>query len=71
MTFYAYWPIAGRFLVKDSTSLRWRDVAGCFSEETLPRFMYPKTYGKQPLYQVLDKWGIIAKNARISKAGVD
>ncbi len=70
MRFYACSPSASRFLVKEAPSLRSRDVAGRFSGKPLLRDTYPKMYGKQSLYRALDEWGVIAKDAGISKAAL-
>lgn len=70
ISFYAYSPIAGGFLVKDSASLRSNKVEGRFSGKTFLGDMYPKLYGKESMYQALDAWAEIAKTAGISKAAL-
>ena len=70
ISFYAYSPIAGGFLVKSSSHLRTRDVEGRFSGKTPLGDMYNTLYGKESMYQALDEWGIIASDAGISKAAL-
>ena len=70
ISFYAYSPIAGGFLVKDSAALRTRDVEGRFSGKTFIADMYNELYGKESMYAALDKWGEIARDAGISKAAL-
>lgn len=70
ISFYAYSPIAGGFLVKDAARLRSKDVEGRFSGETFLGDMYPSLYGKESMYEALDKWGYIARDAGISKAAL-
>ena len=55
MSFDACSPVAGRFHVKESASLRSRDVAGHFSRQKPLKNTYPRMYGKDSLYQALDK----------------
>ena len=70
ISFYAYSPIAGGFLVKESSQLRTNDVEGRFSGETFLGDMYNSLYGKESMYQALDEWGTIALDAGISKAAL-
>lgn len=70
ISFYAYSPIAGGFLVKDSASIRAKDLEGRFSDKTMSGAMYSTIYGKDSLLQALDEWGEIAKDAGILKAGL-
>ena len=70
ISFYAYSPIAGGFLVKNSTQLRSSDVEGRFGGKTALKDMYTSMYGKESLYQALDEWGDIAKDAGITKAAL-
>ena len=70
MNFFAYSPIAGGFLVKDSAQLRSKDVEGRFSGKTMLKDMYSTLYGKESLYRALDEWGEIARDASISKAAL-
>ena len=70
MSFYAYSPIAGGFLVKNSTDLRTRQVEGRFSGKTPLGDMYNVLYGKESMYEALDEWGKIASDAGISKAAL-
>lgn len=70
MSFYAYSPIAGGFLVKESAQLRSNDVEGRFSGKGYTGEMYPTLYGKEHMYQALDDWSKIARDAGISKAAL-
>ncbi|MCJ1356558.1 MAG: hypothetical protein MMC33_006553 [Icmadophila ericetorum] len=70
ISFYAYSPIAGGFLIKDSAQLRSKEVEGRFNGETWLKDMYTSLYGKESLYQAVDQWGVIAKDAGISKAAL-
>jgi len=70
ISFYAYSPIAGGFLVKNSAQLRVKDDAGRFGTNARTGDMYTSMYGKESLYQALDEWGVIAKDAGISKAAL-
>jgi len=70
ISFYAYSPIAGGFLVKNSAQLRIKDDEGRFGPNARTGEMYTTMYGKQSLYKALDEWGAIAKDAGISKAAL-
>lgn len=70
ISFYAYSPIAGGFLVKNSAQLRVKDDAGRFGKDPAIATMYTTLYGKESLYQALDEWGVIAQDAKISKAAL-
>lgn len=70
IAFYAYSPIAGGFLVKNSAQLRVKDDAGRFGANAQTGEMYTSLYGKESLYKALDEWGVIAKDAGISKAAL-
>ena len=70
MNFYAYSPIAGGFFVKDSAQLRSKEVEGRFNGKSAIGDMYNVLYGKESMYQALDEWGQIAKEAGISKAAL-
>ncbi|KAL6715765.1 hypothetical protein ACLMJK_006726 [Lecanora helva] len=70
ISFYAYSPIAGGFLVKESAQVRSRDIEGRFNGKSPVGDMYNVLYGKESMYQALDEWGEIAKGAGISKASL-
>jgi aryl-alcohol dehydrogenase-like predicted oxidoreductase len=70
ISFYAYSPIAGGFLVKNSAQLRVKDDAGRFGPNSRTGEMYTTMYGKESLYKALDEWGAIAQDAGISKAAL-
>ena len=69
--FYAYSPIAGGFLVKDSAQLRSNGVEeGRFTGKTPMGDMYQVLYGKESMYKALDEWGEIARDVGITKAAL-
>jgi aryl-alcohol dehydrogenase-like predicted oxidoreductase len=70
ISFYAYSPIAGGFLVKNPSQLRVGDDEGRFGPKSRTGAMYTTMYGKESLYQALDEWAEIAKDAGISKAAL-
>ncbi|CZT13047.1 hypothetical protein WAI453_005890 [Rhynchosporium graminicola] len=70
MSFYAYSPIAGGFLVKDSKSLRDQTVGGRWAKDGPIGDMYINMYTKDSLLDALDEWEVIAKDAGIPKASL-
>jgi len=70
ISFYAYSPIAGGFLVKSTASLRAKDDPGRFGTGSRIGEMYTSMYGKESLFQAVDKWAEIAKDAGITKAAL-
>jgi aflatoxin B1 aldehyde reductase len=70
ISFYAYSPIAGGFLVKSSAQLRVKDDQGRFGPNARTGNMYSSMYGKESLYAALDEWEHIANDAGISKAAL-
>ena len=66
--FNAYSPIAGGFLVKDPVKLRSGDTEGRFGPNSKSGRLYTTLYSKEPLFQALEEWAEIAKNAGVSKA---
>jgi aflatoxin B1 aldehyde reductase len=70
ISFYAYSPIAGGFLVKNSAQLRAKDDPGRFGPNARTGDMYTSMYGKESLFQAVDEWGQIATDAGISKAAL-
>ena len=70
ISFYAYSPIAGGFLVKDPAAIRSKEVEGRFNDKTGTGSMYSTLYGKETLLSALEEWGEIAKAAGISKAAL-
>jgi aflatoxin B1 aldehyde reductase len=70
INFYAYSPIAGGFLAKTSAQLRSNETEGRFGEKSFLGDMYNELYGKPSLYEGLDDWGEIARDAGISKAAL-
>jgi aflatoxin B1 aldehyde reductase len=70
ITFYAYSPIAGGFLVKDADQVRAKSASGRFGSEASTGEMYKVMYAKETLLDALDEWGHIAKAAGVSKAAL-
>lgn len=70
ISFYAYSPIAGGFLAKTSAQLRTNESEGRFGEKSLLGDMYNVLYGKPALYEGLDDWGAIARDAGVGKAAL-
>jgi aryl-alcohol dehydrogenase-like predicted oxidoreductase len=70
ISFYAYSPIAGGFLVKDSNAIRTKELEGRFTDKMMSGAMYSTLYGKEVLLNALDEWGEIAKGAGITKAAL-
>lgn len=68
ISFFAYSPIAGGFLVKTSDSIRKKEATGRFGPDSRIGNMYIDMYGKDSLLDALDEWEHIAKDAGISKA---
>lgn len=70
ISFYAYSPIAGGFLVKNTAQLRAKDDPGRFGTSSRVGEMYTTMYNKESLFQAVDEWAEIAKDAGISKAAL-
>jgi len=70
INFYAYSPIAGGFLAKTSAQLRSNEIEGRFGEKSFLGDMYNELYGKPSLYEGLDDWGEIARDAGVGKAAL-
>lgn len=70
ISFYAYSPIAGGFLVKNTAQLRAKDDPGRFGTSSRVGEMYNAMYNKESLLQAVDEWAEIAKDAGISKAAL-
>ncbi|KAI9049803.1 hypothetical protein LZ554_005954 [Drepanopeziza brunnea f. sp. 'monogermtubi'] len=70
MSFYAYSPIGGGFLVKDSKQLREQAYEGRFGKNSSIGDMYIKMYTKPSMLEALDQWAVIAKDAGITKASL-
>ncbi|KAL8818326.1 MAG: hypothetical protein Q9223_003013 [Gallowayella weberi] len=62
MNFYAYSPIAGGFLAKDSTQMKSPLAEGRFSANSLSGEMYQSLYGNDLMYKALDDWNDIARD---------
>jgi len=70
ISFYAYSPIAGGFLVKDAEQVRNKTAGGRFGENPRVGALYTSMYGKESLFQALGQWGKIAEAAGVSKAAL-
>lgn len=70
ISFYAYSPIAGGFLVKDSKTLRSNSDEGRFAPGSLFAPIYSALYCKESMYEALDDWEVIAKEAGITRAAL-
>ncbi|TVY80785.1 Oxidoreductase sirO [Lachnellula suecica] len=70
ISFYAYSPIAGGFLVKDSAGIRSKEVEGRFNDQSSSGATYSTIYAKESLLSALDEWGETAEGAGISKAAL-
>ncbi|KAL8678216.1 MAG: hypothetical protein Q9186_005399 [Xanthomendoza sp. 1 TL-2023] len=70
MNFYAYSPIAGGFLAKDTTQIKSNPSEGRFSKNSRSGEMYQALYGKDLMYEALDDWNDIAKEAGVSTSAL-
>ncbi|KAL3421890.1 aldehyde reductase [Phlyctema vagabunda] len=70
ISFFAYSPIAGGFLVKTAASLREGNDTGRFAANSPIGGLYNKLYCKDSLYEALDEWATIADSLKISKAAL-
>jgi aflatoxin B1 aldehyde reductase len=70
ISFYAYSPIAGGFLVKNVDQLRSQDGPGRFNPKSPVGKMYTTMYGKESMFQAVEEWAEIAKDAGITKAAL-
>jgi aflatoxin B1 aldehyde reductase len=70
ISFYAYSPIAGGFLVQDRATLEAKSGERRFDPESFLGKMYLSLYGGKSLFEALDVWADIAKDAGLSKAAL-
>ena len=70
ISFYAYSPIAGGFLVKDATEVRAKTSNGRFEVGSFFFSMYSTLYSKETMLDALGEWGEIAKEAGVSMAAL-
>lgn len=70
ISFYAYSPIAGGFLVQDRAKLEANAGSPRFDPETMIGKMYITLYSRKSLLEALDVWADIAKDAGLSKAAL-
>ena len=70
ISFYAYSPSAGGFLVKDAAQIRSKEVEGRFGGKDFIGNMYNTLYNKESLLQALDEWNGIAKRSGVSRAAL-
>ena len=69
MSFYAYSPIAGGFLVKSASSIQ-GGGKGRWDPKTMLGSLYHARYNKPALVDALSQWEAIADEAGISKAAL-
>ena len=67
ISFYAYSPLAGGFLVKDAATLK-SGGAGRWDPKSAIGKMYHERYNKPSLIEALEEWESIAKDAGTTKA---
>ena len=70
ISFYAYSPIAGGFLVKDPQVLRDGQGQGRWAKDTPIGGIYVGMYTKETLLSALEEWDHIARDEGISKAAL-
>jgi aflatoxin B1 aldehyde reductase len=70
MSFYAYSPVGGGFLVKDAAQLRAGKVEGRFGWDNIVGDLYRTLYCKESILAALDEWEEIARDAEITKAAL-
>lgn len=69
MSFYAYSPLAGGFLVKDAATIVAAKEAR-WNKETRVGAMYQRMYNRPKLLAALSAWDSIAKDVGISRAAL-
>ncbi|RDW75637.1 hypothetical protein BP5796_06458 [Coleophoma crateriformis] len=70
ISFYAYSPIAGGFLVKSAQTLRDGTDGGRFAEGAPAAKLYNSLYRKESMLDALDEWEAIANGLGISKVAL-
>lgn len=70
ISFYAYSPLAGGFLVKDAYTLKIGNGQGRWNPETQLGKAYNEIYTRPSLLEALSEWEAIANDAGISKAAL-
>ncbi len=70
ISFYAYSPIGGGFLVKDAAQLRAGQIGGRYGFENTVGDMFRALYCKGSILAALDEWEIISHEAGITKAAL-
>ena len=68
MSFFAYSPLAGGFLVKTDEAINSKE--GRWNPETRVGTMYQKMYNRPKLMAALSDWNDIAQDAGLSKAAI-
>lgn len=68
MSFFAYSPLAGGFLVKTDEAINSKE--GRWNPETRVGTMYQKMYNRPKLMAALKDWNDIAQDAGLSKAAI-
>jgi len=70
ISFYAYSPIAGGFLVQSADKIKAGTTGGRFDRNTSIGHMYHRLYSKPALLDALSEWEKIASEAKVSKAAM-
>ncbi|KAH6682763.1 aldehyde reductase [Halenospora varia] len=70
ISFIAYSPLAGGFLVKDPAKLRANSAGGRFGGGVSGSQIYAGLYGKESLFAAVERWGVLAEEAGTSKAAL-
>jgi aflatoxin B1 aldehyde reductase len=70
MSFYAYSPIGGGFLVKDAAQLRAGKVEGRFGWDNIIDDLWRTLYCKETMLAALEQWEEIARDTGITKAAL-
>ena len=69
MSFWAYSPIAGGFLVRSAQAIK-EGNQGRFDKESYIGQLYHDLYAKPSLISALERWEAVAKRAGTTKAGL-
>ncbi|PVH70431.1 Aldo/keto reductase [Cadophora sp. DSE1049] len=70
MTFHAYSPLAGGFLVRSKEQLTGASLTGRFDQTTMAGQLYLGMYGKPSILAALEQWEEIANQAGVTKAAL-
>jgi aryl-alcohol dehydrogenase-like predicted oxidoreductase len=70
ITFYAYSPIAGGFLVKTAAAIQNKELKDRWDVNSPTGQLYAKLYAKPALLEALTEWNSIAQDAGVEKAAL-